>query len=88
MINCINQQLQQCVISDNNIDVENIKMDIDITQNIKMNMGSEKRKIDMDSKKRKMDMDSKKRKMDIDSGNIEEPNNYGAPSHLSSNAPN
>ncbi|CAG8798215.1 14184_t:CDS:1, partial [Racocetra persica] len=63
IISCINQ-LQQCFISNNNIDVENIKIDvIDTTENIKMDI-----KMDIDSKKRKMDIDTtEKLEMNIDS---------------------
>ncbi|CAG8666777.1 1340_t:CDS:2 [Cetraspora pellucida] len=51
-------------------------MDIDTTQNIKINMDSKMRKMDIHYKKRKMDMNSEKRKINIDSGDIEEQNNY------------
>ncbi|CAG8804410.1 5880_t:CDS:2, partial [Cetraspora pellucida] len=54
----------------NNIDVENIKIDIETTENIEMDIDSKKRKIDIDSERRKIDIDSKKRKMWVDSSDM------------------
>ncbi|CAG8819201.1 25174_t:CDS:1, partial [Racocetra persica] len=68
LISSINQQFRKCVISDNNINVENIKMDIDTTENIKTDIDTtENIKIDLDSKKRKLDIDFENIKIDIDS---------------------
>ncbi|CAG8823952.1 4452_t:CDS:1, partial [Cetraspora pellucida] len=49
LISYINQQLHECVISDNNIDIDKIKMD---TENIKMDIDSKKRKMNIALPKR------------------------------------
>ncbi|KAF0532750.1 hypothetical protein F8M41_011039 [Gigaspora margarita] len=67
IISLVNQQLLHCVISDNNINVENVKMDIEIEEaNINTNVDIENINVDVDIEKINVDVDIENINVDVD----------------------